>query len=271
MYTPVMKRWNHLVESRGGDVDLRALARKVHTADLEAKIDYLVAVNRRGETPNLTIFNRDADIGKLVAYLWKTKSFDIIFNDNYPFGYPGQPNATAGVRFLAGALRLVHVSRFVSGVRLSTFFKYVQKWLSKHRQANSFGRSMGNTPLESFIRNGEEDAGMTINGDGWAGLHEGLWFPTPNEAESYGFHYGELVRIGSHINGGAIYMQSGDGVVRELELFTTPEARDRMWAEWEAEADDQIAQAEADEDEYLFPRDHPYDEMDNPTPRGYDY
>jgi hypothetical protein len=226
------------------DRDLRNQQRAAQSSrDPATKARYLMALRRAGRPADLTIVAA-SDIPKFLAYLWKTNQLDLVFNSAYPFGYPGQRNAVSGVRFLAGALRAVE-GKQVQGVRFSTFFRYVRKWLDKNNQDDKFGRALGDTPLERFLRAGEPDDDRTADVDGhWVGLFERLWFPTPDQAESFGFHYGELVSIGENLNGGAV-IEVNDWGVQNLDLFTTPTARDGAWAnlvgEWEEAEQEALA------------------------------
>lgn len=232
----------HIVEM---DARLRGLQRAASHGDLDAVAAYLSAMARAGNPLDLSVIGSRPE--RLIAYLWKNKLITLLFNSAYPFGNPGTSDAVLGVRTLASILRTVH-GKAVQGVQFTPFYKIVRAWLERNRQTHRFGRTSSDTPLEGFIRHGDADEELSYDVDGeHVMLHNTLWFPTPDQAAGFGFHYGELVAIGDHINGGAIIRVSDWGT-RELTLFRTPVERVGAWAQAE-EAYQEHEQAVNDEAE----------------------
>jgi len=232
------------------DARLRDLERRaLMSGDPDTKIEYLGALKRAGQEPDLKIIAGARTMGPFLARLWQTKQFDLVFTASYPFGNPGSHEATQGVRFVAEALRIVHAGG-VRGVRFSTFYALVRRWLERHNQDDKFGRTFGgSTPLETFFRYGEADEEINYDVDSESvSRFDTLWFPTGDQAQSLGFHYGELVSIGDHINGGAI-IRTNDWGTRDLQLFRLPIQRDVAWAHQEEEHQEWVGAQDDEDDE----------------------
>lgn len=242
-----LHKWKHLIEA---DVDLRALRRNVLRGSTQDKIKYLGDLKRAGKAPDLSIFKNVSEIKELIRVLWtdKDKLMPLVFNDNFEFGRPGTRDAVIGVRFLTTVLREVHYNQ-IQGIRFTTLFRYVLRWLTKHNQADRTDRP--SSALGKLLAAASEDEVVYgfMGDEGRLSMLSELWFPARDQAESLKIHYDDLAQIGIHINGGAIYRIRRDTSSPIVELFRTPAERDTIWQHNEALHFEWRAENENEDDE----------------------
>jgi len=264
-----MLRWNHLVEARVERYrELQREARSHPTPD--NIISYFQALRRTKQAPDLSVMPKtERGLASFISDLWRSKELALVFNDNFDFGNPGTHDAAIGVDFLSNVLSLAH-DKVIRGVKFTQFFRFVRNWLRKHGEDRRWGRSSANTPLEQWVASQDPEETFEYNVDGNICRHQGIPFPSSigdhyGGAGAYGMHFGELVALGDNINGGAVYRLEGTGLIYNFAMY--PNENSLLLA-WEELVTDWVPDEDDDEDDdtyndFMFPEDHPPDEMDN--------